>query len=38
MKLKDWSAKIGISYSTLVWRLNNGWTIEKAFTEGVGKR
>ena len=35
MKLKDWSVKLGISYSTLIWRLNNGWSIEDAFTKGV---
>lgn len=37
MKLKEWSAELGISYNTLVWRLNHGWTTEKAFTEGIGE-
>ena len=28
----EWSDKLGISYSTLVQRLNKHWTIEKALT------
>lgn len=32
--LKEWSALLGINYSTLVWRINKrGWSIEKAFNK-----
>lgn len=29
---KDWSKKLGLSYSTLQWRLNSGWSIADALT------
>lgn len=33
LTLTDWSAKLGISPTTLFGRLREGWTLERAFTE-----
>ena len=36
--LKDWSAELGLPYSTLQNRLNAGLTVEQAFTNPRGAR
>jgi predicted site-specific integrase-resolvase len=33
--LIQWSEFLGIAYHTLRRRLREGWSIERAFTEGV---
>lgn len=38
MCLKDWAAKLNISYGTLTSRLNSGWTVEKALSTKVLKK
>ena len=32
---KQWAKELGICYFTLRWRLRNGWTAERALTEGI---
>lgn len=36
MHLMDWAKHLGIKYVTLKWRLNNGWSVEEAFTIPTG--
>jgi hypothetical protein len=35
--LTDWAKHVGISRSSLQWRIKSGWTIERALTEPRGK-
>jgi len=35
LSVRQWSRELGISSATLEWRLQNGWSAEKALTEGV---
>lgn len=37
LTMNEWAEKIGVSRQSLIWRLKNGWTLEKALTEGPGK-
>jgi hypothetical protein len=32
MTVKEWSVEMGINYWALYWRINHGWSIEKALT------
>lgn len=34
----DWAKECGIKYTTLLWRLNNGWSIERALTVSTCNR
>lgn len=36
LTLNEWAARIGISRTALVWRLRNGWSVERTLTEGRG--
>ena len=36
--LTQWSEELGMSFFTLRDRLNNGWSIEKAFTQPVRRK
>lgn len=36
LTLGEWAARIGISRPSLVWRIQNGWAIERALTEPRG--
>lgn len=36
--LSQWADKVNISRKVILWRLNHGWTIEKALTTPKGKR
>ena len=29
--MKQWAEELGINYTTLFWRLKNGWSVERAF-------
>jgi hypothetical protein len=33
--LRDWSEYLGIGTGTLWWRLNQGWSIERTFTQST---
>jgi hypothetical protein len=33
--LKEWSDILNFNYSTLLYRLRRGWSVERALTEGV---
>lgn len=37
LTLNEWAARLGISWVALRWRLDNGWPLEKALTQGRGK-
>lgn len=36
--LTDWAKKTGLSFQVIAWRLNNGWSIEKALTTPARKK
>ena len=33
----EWAERLGISSTSIAWRVRNGWPIEKALTQGRGK-
>lgn len=35
--ISEWAERIGITATSLRWRLDNGWTFERAMSEGRGK-
>lgn len=35
--VKDWADSLGIKYMTLIRRLNQGWSVDRAFNEPVRK-
>lgn len=37
LTLNEWAARLGISRVSIVWRLKQGWPVERALTEGRGK-
>lgn len=34
--LVEWCEITGLAFTTLKWRLDNGWSVDRAMTEGVG--
>ncbi len=36
MTAQQWASQIGISRTSLLWRIKSGWPIEKALTQGRG--
>lgn len=36
LTLNEWAARLGISRVSIVWRLKQGWPVERALTEGRG--
>lgn len=35
--LGEWAALIGVTRQSLMWRLRNGWTLDRVLTEGRGR-
>lgn len=35
MCIRDWGIELGISRSTIQWRIKNGWSIDRALSEPV---
>jgi len=35
--LTDWATELGCTFQKLKWRLDNGWSVEKAFTTPVNQ-
>lgn len=33
----EWAERLGVSRNSITWRLNNGWSIDRALTQGRGK-
>lgn len=38
LPMKDWAARVGMSYWSLRWRLDDGWPIEQALTKPMRRR
>ena len=36
--LSEWQRRMGFCYSTMMYRLKNGWTVEEAFEIPIGQR
>lgn len=36
LTMNEWAERIGVSRQSLVWRLKNGWSVERTLTEGRG--
>ena len=36
--ITEWAEKTGIKMNTILWRLNHGWPVERALTEGTNER
>lgn len=37
LSIPEWAERLGIRPTSIKWRLANGWTVERALTEGRGK-
>ena len=37
LTLNEWAEKIGISRQSIIWRMKNGWDIERALSQVKGK-
>lgn len=36
LTLNEWADELGISRTSIVWRLKNGWSLDKALSQGRG--
>ena len=37
MTIRQWADALSMNYKTLMWRIQNGWSIERALTESIKK-